>query len=311
MTIDPQVQAILTLLAENPTPPIWELPIDEARAGYTAMAQLTDQKDVPIGKVRNTTIPGPGGDIPVRIYDPVAAGAVVPGVVFFHGGGFVIGNLDTHDVLCRLLANGSGARLVSVDYRLAPEHPFPAAVEDAYAATRWVQENAAELGIDANRIAVAGDSAGGNLATVVCQMARKTDLDLVFQVLIYPVVQIHAETASMAAFAEGYLLERRTMDWFMDQYIPQGTDSADPRLSPLMADDLSGLPPAMIVTAGFDPLRDEGRAYAEKLAAAGVPVTYVNHDGLIHGFATMTGAIEAGRPAVTQMAEALEQAFAD
>jgi len=250
----------------------------------------------------------------VRIYTPLdAADAVLAGVVFFHGGGFVIGDLDTHDDLCRLLANGSGCRVVSVEYRLAPEHPFPAAVEDCWAATQYIAGQADEFGIDATRLAVAGDSAGGNLAAVVTQLAKREDGPAIgFQLLIYPVTQLGSdiETRSMRENASGYFFEKQGMDWFTRAYCPDAAHRSDPRLSPLLCTDLSGLPPAYVVTAGFDPLRDEGKAYADKLDAAGVSVTHVHYPGMIHGFFAMRGLIPKAAEAVAAAAAAMREALA-
>jgi acetyl esterase len=248
----------------------------------------------------------------LRIYTPLDANAeVLPGLVFFHGGGFVLGDLDTHDGLCRALANESGCRVVSVDYRLAPEHPFPAAVEDSIAAVDWIATNASALGIDASRLAVGGDSAGGNLAAVAAMLAKQRGAPkLGFQLLIYPVAQLGgAETASMRENGKGYFLEKASMEWFTRLYCPDATRRTDPRLSPLLARDLSGLPPAYVVTAGFDPLRDEGKAYADKLDAAGVPVTYVNYPGMVHGFFSFRGLVPKAREAVAAAGGALRAAL--
>lgn len=311
MTLDPQVQAFLDQLAALEGPHMSELPLEDARALYRGLAQMADIKDVAIGKVENRTIPGPAGEIPIRIYAPVAPARTLPGVIFFHGGGFVIGDLETHDALCRFITQQSGAKVVAVDYRLAPEHPYPAAVEDALAASRWIEKNAADLGIDPNRLATAGDSAGGNLATVVAQQGLKSGPKIAYQLLMYPVVQMAEETASRAAFGEGYLLDAASLTWFERCYVPQGTDVRDPRLSPLYAEDVSGLAPAYIITADYDVLRDEGRAYARKLEAAGVDVTYVNYDGMIHGFCHMAGIIDIGRKSMDAACAALKDALAD
>ena len=234
---------------------------------------------------------------------------MLPGLVFFHGGGFVIGDLDTHDDLCRCLANGSGCRVVAVDYRLAPEHPFPAAVEDCWAAMKWIAEHASDFGI-AGPIAVGGDSAGGNLAAVVAQLAKSEGPRIAFQLLIYPVTQLGGpEMPSMQENAKGYFLERESMQWFTRMYCPDAAQRSDPRLSPLIAKDLSGLPPAYVATAGFDPLRDEGKAYADKLDAAGVPVTHVNYPGMIHGFFSLRGLIPKAREAVAASAAAVRAAL--
>jgi acetyl esterase len=263
--------------------------------------------------IEDRAIPGPGGDIALRLYTPRhAPPGPLPGMVFFHGGGFVIGDLETHDGLCRALCDGSGCRIVSVDYRLAPEHPFPAGVEDAFAATMFVARNAASFGIDADRLAVGGDSAGGTLATVTAQLARQAGGPaLRFQLLIYPVAQMgsDAETASMRDNAKGYFLERESMAWFTRCYAPDPKHRGDPRLSPLACEDLSGLPPAYVVTAGFDPLHDEGRDYADALRRAGVPVAYVDYPGMIHGFFSFRGRIATAREAVAAAGRALHAAL--
>lgn len=239
------------------------------------------------GDVSELTIPGPAGPIGARLYRPTGANADTALLVFYHGGGFVIGDLDTHDDLCRLIARDGGLLVLSVDYRLAPEHKAPAAVDDAYAAFRWAGEHAADLGADPQRIAVGGDSAGGNLAALVSQRARNEGVALpALQLLIYPAVDLCSDTRSKTLFADGYFLTRRDMDWFMEQYLGgAAVDPTDPAVSPLLADDLSGLPPALVLTGGFDPLRDEGRSYAEALRAAGVTVDYREEGALVHGFA--------------------------
>lgn len=314
MALDAIVKGLLDEMAKNPAPKLWEMPAAGGREVYRMMASQLDTQGISIGKIDNTTAPGPAGPIPVRIYTPVASGGTaLPALVYFHGGGFVIGDLETHDALCRTLANESGAKVVAVDYRLAPEHKYPAAADDCYAATKWVESNAAALGVDPNRIAVGGDSAGGNLAAVVCQQAKqKGNPHLVFQLLIYPVTQYRANTESMKSFAEGYFLERRTMDWFFDQYTDAATvNPNDPRLSPLAASDLAGLPRAYVVTAGFDPLRDEGKAYADKLNRAGVAAVYVDYPSMIHGFFNMSAVLPQARQAIADASAALRKAFGD
>jgi acetyl esterase len=242
------------------------------------------------------SIPGPAGEIPARHYRPVA-GAAAPLLVFYHGGGWVIGDLDTHDALCRLTCRDAGIHVLSVDYRLAPEHPAPAAVEDAYAAFQWAYEHADELGAIPGRVAVGGDSAGGNLAAIVCQLARDEARDKaldegcpapVLQWLLYPRTDFTARTRSLSLFARGFLLTKRDIDWFHVQYLrDSAVDPADPRVSPLLADSLSGLAPALIAVAGFDPLRDEGESYAAALRAAGTPVDLRSMGWLTHGFASL------------------------
>ncbi|MEQ8745916.1 alpha/beta hydrolase [Pyruvatibacter sp.] len=316
MSLDPQVEALLAQLSENPAPKLWDIPLADARATYDGMAAVLDLPDVPIGKTEDIVIPGPAGDIPARIYTPVAGGgAALPCLVFFHGGGFVIGGLGTHDALCRTLANEAGVRVVAVDYRLAPEHAYPAAAEDCYAATAWVEQNAGDLGIDPNAIAVGGDSAGGNLAAVVALMARtKKGPQIAFQLLIYPTTDFTdaEQWGSRTQFGEGYFLEKETMRWFESQYMG-GNDAArsEETASPLGARDLSGLPPAYVITAGFDPLRDEGKAYADALNAAGTKAEYIDYPGMIHGFFNMQGVLDVARDAVKVAAAKLAAALAD
>lgn len=312
MALDPQVAGLLAQLSANPEAPgLADVPPEGGRAMFRALGAMLDMQDAPIGKIENRKIPGPAGEIPVRIYTPVAAGAEpLPCLVYYHGGGWVIGDLETHEGACRLLANGSGCRVVSVDYRLAPEHVFPAAVDDCYAAVKWVSENARQIGIDPNRIAVGGDSAGGNLSAVVCQTARDSGGPAIaFQLLIYPATDMTLATPSKKENAVGYFLEGKLMDYFYQHYVPKGADENDPRHSPLRARNFSGLPPAYVITAQYDVLRDEGRMYAEKLQAAGVKVTLVNYESMIHGFVTMAGAIEAARPAIADAAKAVKNAL--
>ena len=307
MALDNHVKALLDQMAALKLPKSWEIGPQAARAAMKMGIFRKD--DTPIGHVEDRNIPGPAGALGVRIYTPVAtSSSVLPGLVFFHGGGFVLGDLDTHDGLCRVLANESGFRVISVDYRLAPEHPFPAAVDDCFAATKWVAANAGSLGIDPLKLAVGGDSAGGNLAAVVSQLARASGPAIAFQLLVYPVAQLGApDTPSMRENAKGYFLEKEAMDWFTRLYAPDKEHRNDPRLSPLRCKDLSGLPPAYVVTAGFDPLRDEGRDYADALDRAGVPVTFVNYPGMVHGFFSMRSIIPKAREAVAAAAAALRE----
>ena len=311
MSLDVHVRNILDQMASLKLPKFSDLGPQAARAAMKM--SIFRGGDTPIGKVEDRKIAGPGGELGLRVYTPVGATeSVLAGLVFFHGGGFVIGDLDTHDDLCRCLANGSGCRVVSVDYRLAPEHPFPAAVDDSFAATKYVAAHAAEFGIDAKRLAVGGDSAGGNLAAVVAQLAKSGGPTLAFQLLIYPVTQLGAptDTPSMRDNGKGYFLEKEGMDWFTRCYAPDSKHRSDPRLSPLLCTDIAGQPPAYVITAGFDPLRDEGKAYADKLDAAGVPVTYVNYPGMVHGFFSMRGLIPKAREAVSAAAAAVREGVA-
>lgn len=313
MSLDPQAKALLDGLAADPNAPrLIDLPPEGGREMYRAMASMLDAQGTPIGKTEDRMIPGPAGEIPVRIYTPVAGGGTSPALVYFHGGGWVIGDLDTHDALCRTLANEAGCKVIAVHYRLAPEHPFPAAFDDSFAAVEWVEKNASEIGIDPNLIAVAGDSAGGNLAAAVCLKAKAAKgPHIAFQLLIYPVTDAPRGTQSYKDFAEGYFLEAEGMDWFWNHYVlSAGADPADPFAAPLRASSLAGLPPAYVVTAGFDVLRDEGKAYAEALKEAGVEVEYVNYEGMIHGFFNLQGALDVARDAVKAAAKALKEALA-
>jgi len=313
MSLDPQVKALLDGMAANPDAPgLADLPPPQGREMYRAMASMADLQGIAIGKTEDRSIPGPAGDIPVRIYTPVAAGGTGPVLIYYHGGGWVIGDLDTHDALCRSLANEAGCKVIAVHYRLAPENPFPASFDDAYAALEWVERNAAEIGVDPNRIAVGGDSAGGNLAAAV-SLKAKTDKGphVAFQLLIYPVTDAPGDTGSYKEFGQGYFLEQHTMNWFWGHYVNgSGVDNADPRVAPLRASSHEGLPPAYVVTAGFDVLRDEGKAYAETLRKAGVAVEYVNYEGMIHGFFNMQAVLDVSRDAVKAAARALKEALA-
>jgi len=308
MPLDPQARLILDNLPEDLLDVRRTTPL-ELRTLYAEQSQLPFPAE-PVADVAEREIPGPAGPVPVRIYTPEGE-EPRPAVVFFHGGGWVIGNLDTHDGTARKLANAAGAVVVSVDYRLAPEHPYPAAAEDCYAATRWVAEHgAAELGVAPGRLAVAGDSAGGNLAAVVSLMARdRGGPALAFQLLVYPVTDPDFERASYRENAEGYLLTRDVMEWFWDQYVPEAERRHDPYAAPLRAPDLSGLPPALVVTAEYDPLRDEGEAYARRLEEAGVRVRCRRYPGMIHGFLSFADVVDQGKEAVAEAGTALRAAF--
>ncbi len=300
----PEAQAFLDVFASLELPPLESMPAEMQREIFGA-ENPDGPPPPPIASVADRTIPGPAADIPVRVYRPSDATGL-PLVVFVHGGGWVIGDLDSHDYICRAIANAADAVVMSVDYRLAPENPFPASYDDSIAGLKWAVENAAELGADPSRVAVAGDSAGGNLAAAMGVWARDNNVDLAAQVLIYPATNLAAPgTDSYFANADGYLLTRGWMDWFIDQYLPGDTDRSDPAASPALADSLADVAPAIVLTAEFDPLRDDGKNYADALGAAGVPVTYTNYDGQIHGFATQIGAMEDAQRAVDQIAEFL------
>lgn len=275
-------------------------------------AIVAERPTIAMARVEQLEIPGPGGPMPARLYVPEAAGdGPLPLVVYFHGGGWVIGDLETHDSPCRFLAAHSGAAVLAVDYRLAPEHPFPAAAEDAFAAYAWARANAGRLGADPARIAVAGDSAGGNLAAVACLAARDEGVPgPAMQLLIYPVTDTGRELPSRQLFREGFLLTRRDMAYYEDRYLPPGTDRSDPRVAVLQAADLGGLPPAYVAVAGFDPLRDEGLAYAERLRSAGVPVALRLHPGLVHTFVNLTAISPTSRQAMLEACGALRMGLA-
>jgi acetyl esterase len=307
MPLHPQCKAFLDTLAAGGGPPLEQLPVAEARKVPRLMIDLAGPEE-PVAQVDNRTVPGPVQPIPIRIYRPLLAQGL-PALVFFHGGGFVICNLDSHDRQCRILANASGCVVIAVDYRLAPEHKFPAAADDAYAATRYVAEHAAEFGIDPGRIAVGGDSAGGNLAAVVALMARDREGPrLKFQLLIYPLTDFEDDSPSMRAYARDHFLAREQLDWFMGHYLASPADARTPYASPAYAEDLRGLPPAMVITAECDPLRDQGEAYARRLQEAGVPVVLKRYEGMIHPFLSLGGIIDAGRTALADSASALQQA---
>ncbi|MBK0392825.1 alpha/beta hydrolase [Ramlibacter algicola] len=312
--LDLQAQALLRLIQEKNIPPTHTLPHTQAREYYRARRAVTQPEPPQVGEVRELKAPGPAGDIPLRMYRPQgsAASTTVPVLVYYHGGGWVIGDLETHDTLCRQLANASGCAVVAVDYRLGPEHRFPGAVDDAMAATRWVHANAKDLGLDGTRLAVGGDSAGGNLAAVVALLARDDGgLPIRFQLLIYPATdQRHDVYPSRASNGKGYLLEKDTMDWFHDHYIPDPKQDFDWRASPMLHESHAGLPPAFVLVAGYDPLRDEGVAYADKLNAAGTRASLVSFERQIHGFITMGKVIEEANTAVRLCAAELRSALA-
>jgi acetyl esterase len=303
-TLEPDIQLLLAMMERQGNPPIETLPPPVARAAVLHQSKAYAGPEIAVKEVRDIQVDGAEGPIKARHYVPAEGGGPHPLIVFYHGGGFVICDLDTHDAPCRLLCKYAGAHVLSIDYRLAPEHPFPAAVEDCQAALRWAFAHAEELGADPGRIAVGGDSAGGNLSAEVALLARKGENPMPhFQLLIYPVTDFANPHPSRQTFAEGFFLTQSEMDWFHEHYaLSCGADSGDPRLSPLGIEDLSGLPPAYICTAGFDPLRDEGEEYARKLQAAGNQVVLRRFPGLIHGFANMTAASRSARDAMVELA---------
>ncbi len=301
MAIDPQVQALLNAAARSGRMPINRFPPVEARVQFKEMRRALLPPTPDIGSVNDFSVPSTRGPIPVRHYRPAGKNVseVLPVLIYFHGGGWVVGDLESHDALCRQLSNGAGCAVIAVDYRMGPEHKFPAAVDDAEATVRYVSEQARSLSIDATRIAVGGDSAGGNLATIVSLLCRdRGGPALKFQLLIYPATDMAMEHASQFLFAEGYNLTRELMLYFRGHYLNDPAEIKDWRASPLLSLDHSKLPSAHIITAGFDPLRDEGKAYADALSAAGVATTYRCYDGMIHGFITMSGVLDVAHEAI-------------
>src|SRR5215469_5076248 len=313
MPLDPLVKAFLDQAAATPRPKPWELPIGVLRTNFAGMMGLVGPKDVPVGTIKNFTIPGPKGAIAARAYAPVAAGGdALPALVYFHGGGFVVGALDTHDGLCRLFAHEGGFRVIAVAYRLAPENKWPAPVDDASAALSWIAENAPALGVDAGRIAVGGDSAGGLLAASLAQaMKEKGGVTIAFQLLMFPSTDLAGHFASMEKFAVGYFMDKRTIEWNTEQVLPKGADPKSPKISPLRAKDLSGLPPAYVLLGGYDPLHDEGLAYAEKLKRAGVKVTVADYGDMVHCFIYLQTVLPQAHEAVTAAAKAVNDALAE
>jgi len=306
--LDPQARALL----ERPSGPAFEsLSVAEARSAYRDGRLALAPPPLAIEETRDLAFPRVAGEIRARWYRPLGdkAGEALPGVVYFHGGGWTCGDLDTHDSVCRGIAMHGRCTVVAVDYRLGPEHKFPAAVDDAIAAVKWVGANAPALAIDASRLAVAGESAGGNLAAVAAIALRDSGPAIAMQVLVYPVVDQAADTGSLERFARGYSLTRDLLRWYQSQYLRDERDYADWRASPLRAGDHSRLPPAYVVTAGFDPLLDEGKAYADRLRQADVSVTYECFEGMIHGFLPMGGALAAARHAQYRIGQMLRTRF--
>jgi acetyl esterase len=306
--LDPQARALIDLMIEKGVPPTHTLTPAQARAFYRDRRTFTQPEPPAMAQVRELR----AGEVPLRLYRPAGTSGSerLPVLVYFHGGGWTIGDLDTHDVLCRQLAQASGAAVVSVDYRLGPEQRFPAAVDDCVAATRWVRAQADALALDASRLAVGGDSAGGNLAAVVCLVLREAGEPLpAFQLLIYPATDMRAGAPSHTSNGQGYLLTRDSIAYYRGHYLADAAQWTDWRASPLLAPDHRGLPPALVLTGGFDPLRDEGLQYANALSAAGVPAQYVCFERQIHGFITMGRLLEEANTAVELCAGALRRAW--
>ena len=312
--LDAEASFLLDLMEQavkGGRPKLQSLPHKVGRSAVDKMSEDSEADPPQVAAVDDGAFAGPGGEIHFRRYRPlgVEPGAL-PTLIYYHGGGFVIGNIETHDSTCRRLANKSRCQVISIDYRLAPEHPFPASTDDSVAAFRHIRDNALSFEVDDKRIAVGGDSAGGAIAAVVCQVTRDAgDATPAFQMLIYPATDSSKESASRKQFADGYFLTKELMDWFWEAYAPKGIDQSDLRLSPLLARDFKGLPPAFVLTAGFDPLRDEGRAYANRLVDAGIKTTYVNYPGTIHGFFSLTRFLKQGLKANDEAAAVLAAHF--
>jgi acetyl esterase len=304
MPLDPLAKRFLSMMTAASSRERAPATLDQRRQAFAKLMRLTRAE---VADVTGTDgiLPGPAGDLAYRLYAPADdASGRVPGFVFFHGGGMVGGSIETHDRIAAALAQVTGCRLVSVEYRLAPEHKFPAAIEDAIAATRWVSTQAASLGIDATRLVVGGDSAGATLSAVVCQDAKENaGPPILLQCLICPVLDFEETSPSRQAFAENYLIDKATLDADLADYLPDGANPADPRISPLRSTNLAGLPAAIIHTAEFDPMRDEGNAYARKLKAAGVAVDHVCHDGMIHNFHAMGAILPQAESVLRQIGE--------
>lgn len=305
--LDPFLADLLAAPADPNAPPLSAQPIDQVRAATRAEILSIDKPGPEMRDVREEVVPVEGGTIRVRLYWPTTARKAGAGaMIYFHGGGWVQCDLDTHDSVCRKLAHHGGVVVASVDYRLAPEHKFPVPFEDAVAATRWFAEHATRLGADSRRLAIGGDSAGGNLAAAVSHAVR--DLGLRYQLLLYPVTDLASEHESRRLFGMGYWLDN--MPFYTDAYIRRPEDRLDPRASPLRAADLTGLPPARVITAGYDPLRDEGGAYAERLRASGVPVEYFCAESMVHGFLSLHAILPAGEAGLADCGAAIRRALA-
>ena len=308
MPLDPQVVQVMEAMAALGLPPADTVSPEEARAN----AKLRKRSPGPeVAKVEDRTIPGPDSDVPVRIYTPEGSGPF-PILVWFHGGGWVVGDLESADGSARNLCVGGQCVVVSVDYRLAPDAKFPGPAEDCWAATIWAVDNAARINGDPTRLAVGGDSAGGNLAAVMALMAAdRGGLEIALQLLIYPVTDVNFNTVSYSDNAEGYSLTKVGMQWYWEHYLENDADALNPYAAPLQAESLVGQPPALVITAEFDPLRDEGEAYAKRLTEAGVATTVTRYDGMIHGFFSMTAVVDKSQQAMDQASSALKSAFSE
>ncbi len=309
---DAATRALLEWVADAKPEPLHGMSANDARATFNERRLRTDLDPIDIARVEDRTIDGPAGPLPVRLYAPRSADkGTLPLFIYYHGGGFVIGDLDSHDSVCRRFARGGDCLVMAVDYRLAPEHPYPAAAEDAVAALDWAVANAQVIGADPKRLAIGGDSAGGNLAAIAAQHAREKSYDqLLLQALIYPLVDPVNQTASRDRFADVFPIDRDAIDWFNRCYFPDEARIGEPYAAPGLVDDLSNLAPALVITAGLDPLVDEGAQYADRLSAAGVPVSYHCHEGTIHGFMGMGKVLPHAEQTIDRVTRALDDAFA-
>lgn len=312
MTLDPEVQQLLDLIKAVGRPPLDSLPPPEAREAYKAGRTILQPEPAEVALVRDLTVPGSGGPVPVRLYRGIGTGGgqKLPCLVYYHGGGWVIGDIDSHDVICRRLANGANCAVLSVDYRLAPEHKFPAAFDDAVTAMRFAVDHAEQIGVDPTRVAVGGDSAGGNLAAAAALVARDAGLALTYQVLIYPVTDMTMSLDSYRRVTDGFPLVARTMEWFVGHYLRDEADKHDWRASPLHAASLSGTAPAIVIVAAHDPLADDGLAYARRLEQDGVRVISSYFSGQMHGFVSMGKVLRASDTALETISAALRNAWA-
>ena len=309
--LHPEAQLGVRLVEKLGGPSFETVPVPEAREQVAHEARIVGGPRIEVGEVREMSIPGPASALPARLYVPEGSTEALPLLVYYHGGGWVVASLETHDQTCRFLAREAGMSVLSVEYRKAPEHPFPAAVEDALAAFRYAADEAESLGADPARIAVGGDSAGGTLAAVVSQLATSEDGPApAFQALIYPVIDLSRKRESYRLFASGFFLTERQMDWYRSHYLPDESAALDPRASPILAEDLTGLPPAYIVSAGFDPLRDEAEDYARRLAEAGVPVALRRHADFVHAAVNAVGLGGRSREMMLEIASALRVGLA-
>jgi len=309
--LDPEAQFLLRLLRLSRRPAYETLPVPDARAETRREAAAVAGPPLAVASVAEQTLPGPAGELGTRLYVPFGASTPGPLLVYLHGGGWVLGDLDTHDQTCRFIAREAGVRVLAVDYRRAPEHPFPAPLDDAVAAVRFAIAEAGRLGADPARVAVGGDSAGGNLAAATARLlSQDQGTAPAFQLLIYPVTDLSHKRRSYRLFPDGFFLTERQMDWYRDHYLPAADAALDPRASPLLADDLAGLPPSHVAVAGFDVLRDEGEEYATRLREAGVPVSVRRHTGLVHGFCNTVNVGRASRAAMLEVTTALRAGLA-